>query len=143
MIDALRAMIRRFEGLRLNPYRCPAGVWTCGYGHTGPDVRADSPPITMRLAEAMLAEDAFGAAIAAGKASPVLWGDDARHAAIADFIFNLGATRYKASTLKKRVDAEDWDAAAAEIRRWVWGGGRRLPGLVKRREAEAALLLLH
>ena len=138
MIDKLKDMIRRFEGLRLNPYQCPAGVWTVGFGHT----RGVKPgvKITHRLAEAMLAEDAFDAAIAAGKASPVLWGDDARHAAIADFIFNLGATRYKASTLKKRVDAEDWDAAAAEIRRWVFGGGKRLPGLVKRREAEARLL---
>lgn len=137
---ALPDLIRRFEGLRLKPYRCPAGVPTCGYGHTGPDVRMDSPSVTRALAELWLEEDAERACRAALALSPSLAGQDDRLAAIADFIFNLGAGRYKASTLRRRVAADDWAGAADQLSRWVWGGGRKLPGLVVRREAEAKLL---
>lgn len=140
--DALLALIRQFEGLRLKPYRCPAGVPTIGYGHTGPDVRMDMAPITIPQAEALLRKDAEVFYRAAGKLSPVLWLEGgAKHSAIADFCFNLGTTRYKASTLRRRVDAGDWHGAAEELQKWVWGGGRKLPGLVARRAAEAALLI--
>jgi lysozyme len=61
-------------------------------------------------------------------------------AAITDFAFNLGLTRLKASTLRRRLRAGDLAGAAAELRKWVRGGGRVLAGLVLRREAEAALL---
>jgi lysozyme len=61
-------------------------------------------------------------------------------AAITDFSFNLGLTRLKQSTLRKRLLVGDLDAAADELRKWVRGGGRILPGLVQRREAEALLL---
>lgn len=77
---------------------------------------------------------------AAGNLSPVLWFDEDKHSAIADFCFNLGTTRYKASTLKRRVDAGDWQGAAEELQKWVWGGGKKLPGLVARRAAEVELL---
>ena len=139
--EALQALIRKFEGLRLKPYRCPAGVPTIGYGHTGPDVSMDMKPISEPVAEAMMQQDAATFHRAAGKLSPRLWleGDD-KHAAIADFCFNLGTTRYKASTLKRRVDAGDWQGAAEELQKWVWGGGKKLPGLVARRKAEANLL---
>lgn len=70
--------------------------------------------------------------------SPGLHGD--RLVAIADFVFNLGPTRYASSTLRRRMNEADWPGARHEIRRWVFGGGRKLPGLVIRREAEAALL---
>lgn len=133
-------LIRRFEGLRLRPYLCPAGVPTIGYGHTGPDVRIDSPRITKALAEAWLEEDAARACAMAIRISPALAIDGARLAAIADFVYNLGSGRYKASTLRRRVDAGDWDDAAEQLGRWVWGGGRKLPGLVTRRAAEAVLL---
>lgn len=77
---------------------------------------------------------------AAGNLSPVLWFAEDKHAAIADFCFNLGTSRYKASTLKRRVDAGDWEGAADELAKWVWGGGKKLPGLVARRAAEVELL---
>lgn len=140
MLELLYALIRKFEGLRLKPYRCPAGVATVGYGHTGPDVTMASPPITADEAEALMVKDADTYARAAAKISPVLLADSARHSAIADFCFNLGTTRYKASTLKRRVDAQDWEGAAEELGKWVWGGGKRLPGLVARRAAEAKLV---
>lgn len=138
--EALPPLIRRFEGLRLRPYLCPAGVPTIGYGHTGPEVRMDSPAITRSLAEAWLLEDAERACRAALALSPALAGQDDRLAAVADFIFNLGAGRYKASTLRRRIAEGDWPEAAEQLGRWVWGGGRRLPGLVARREAERRLI---
>lgn len=133
-------MIRRFEGLRLTPYLCSAGVPTIGYGHTGPEVRIGGPRITRSLAETFLFEDASLALRMAIKLSPCLVLHPQRAAAVADFIFNLGDTRYRASTLRRRVNELEWGDAADEIRRWVWGGGKRLPGLVKRRAAEAVLL---
>jgi lysozyme len=64
-----------------------------------------------------------------------------RLAAIVDFTFNLGAGRLQASTLRRQINQRDWPAAASELSRWVYGGGKVLPGLVTRREAEAAWLL--
>ena len=63
-----------------------------------------------------------------------------RLAAIVDFTFNLGAGRLQTSTLRRRINQRDWTSAASELRRWVYGGGKVLPGLVARREAEAALI---
>lgn len=63
-----------------------------------------------------------------------------RLAAIVDFTFNLGAGRLQTSTLRRRVNQRDWAEAARELRRWVHGGGKVLPGLVARREAEVQLL---
>lgn len=65
---------------------------------------------------------------------------EGRLAAIVDFTFNLGAGRLQASTLRRRINQLDWAAAGKELRRWVYGGGKALPGLVARREVEAALL---
>ena len=140
-MESLYALIRRFEGLRLKPYRCPAGIPTVGYGHTGPEVTMQSPPITPAIAETIMQQDAAAFLAASAKLSPVLLLHQNKHAAIADFCFNLGTTRYKASTLRRKVNAEDWGAAGDEVRKWVYGGGRKLPGLVLRREAERTLLL--
>lgn len=138
--DLLLSLIRKFEGLRLKVYRCPAGVPTIGYGHTGKEVHMAMPPITREVAEEMLQQDAAVFVMAASVQSPVLWFDEAKQAAIADFCFNLGISRYKISTLKRRVNAGDWDGAQEELQKWVWGGGKKLPGLVLRRQAEARLL---
>lgn len=130
-------LCRRFEGLSLIPYLCPAGKWTIGYGHTGPDVTARSKPITKLFAETLLLEDATIATRSALRLSPVLAQHAGALAAIADFVFNLGAGRYAGSTLRRRVNARDWHGAHKEIRKWVYGGGKKLPGLILRREAEA------
>ena len=63
-----------------------------------------------------------------------------RLAAIVDFTFNLGAGRLQTSTLRRCINAGNWDRVPQELRRWVRGGGRVLPGLVRRREAEVALI---
>ena len=66
---------------------------------------------------------------------------EGRLAAIVDFTFNLGAGRLQTSTLRRRINQRDWLSAGQELRRWVYGGGRVLPGLVTRREAEVSLLI--
>lgn len=131
------SLIRRFEGCRLHAYQCPAGVWTIGWGATGAGI---GPGVTWSQAQAddRMAQDAAMFAIASDRLCPGL--DDDQLSAVADFAYNLGLGRLKASTFRKRVLARDWPGARTELRKWTRGGGRVLPGLVARREAEAALL---
>lgn len=136
----LYELIRRFEGLRLKAYLCPAGVWTLGYGSTGSDIKPGMT-WTKERAEERMQQDAQRFAGAAIKLCPVLpQHGERKTAAIADFAYNLGATRLAGSTLRRKVNAQDWPAAQAELRKWVFAGGKKLPGLVLRREAEAQLL---
>ena len=93
---------------------------------------------TQEYANARLAQDAERFAAGTRALCPGLSGD--RLAAIADFAYNLGLGRLKASTLRRRLNEGDMEGAKVELRKWVNGGGRKLPGLVLRREAEAALL---
>ena len=140
-------LAKRFEGFhrtpnvdpdRAYPYVCPAGFWTIGYGHL---CAADHPPITRGQAESYLATDLETALKATLRYCPVLATvSDNRLAAIVDFTFNLGAGRLQTSTLRRRVNLEDWTGAAYELSKWVHGGGKVLPGLVIRRQAEVALL---
>ncbi|MFV8605055.1 lysozyme [Ralstonia pseudosolanacearum] len=140
-------LAKRFEGFhrvaradptRAHPYVCPAGYWTIGYGHLCDPTH---PTITQAQAEAYLAADLVTALNATLRCCPVLaTGPEAKLAAIVDFTFNLGAGRLQTSTLRRRINQRDWVAAASELRRWVYGGGKVLPGLLARREAEVALL---
>lgn len=151
MIEVPQAAVdlaKRFEGFhrvpksdpgRAHPYVCPAGFWTIGYGHLCDPTH---PPISEDEAEACLARDLVIALDATLRFCPVLATEsEGRLAAIVDFTFNLGAGRLQTSTLRRRVNQQDWTAAVTELRRWVYGGGRVLPGLVSRRETEAALIL--
>ena len=151
MIEMPQAAIdlaKRFEGFERKvkhgieitavPYICPAGFWTIGYGHL---CDSKHPPITEAEAEVYLACDLQTALAATLRYCPVLATEpEGRLAAIVDFTFNLGAGRLQASTLRRRINQRDWASAAQELRRWVCGGGKVLPGLVARREVEAALL---
>ena len=148
MPQAAIDLAKRFEGLcwvpksdpvRAYPYVCPAGFWTIGYGHL---CEPTHPPITEAEAEVYLARDLQTALAATLHYCPVLAAEpEGRLAAIVDFTFNLGAGRLQTSTLRRRVNQQDWTAAAQELRRWVYGGGKVLPGLVTRREAEVSFLL--
>lgn len=142
-------LAKRFEGFERRvkrgieitavPYICPAGFWTIGYGHL---CDSKHPPITETEAEVYLARDLQSALAATLRYCPVLTTEpEERLAAIMDFTFNLGAGRLQTSTLRRRVNQRDWAAAAAELRRWVYGGGKVLPGLVARRHAEGSLLV--
>ena len=140
-------LAKRFEGFcrvpksdpgRAYPYVCPAGFWTIGYGHL---CDAKHLPITMEEGEAYLTADMEYALRATLRFCPVLATEpEGRLAAIADFTFNLGAGRLQTSTLRRRINQTDWAGAALELRKWVHGGGRALPGLVARRQAEISLL---
>jgi len=93
-------------------------------------------------AEVYLADDLMTALTATLRYCPVLATEsDSRLAGIVDFTFNLGSGRLQTSTLRRRINQRDWSQAAHELGRWVYGGGKILPGLVKRREAEALRLL--
>ncbi len=143
-IDAAAELCRRFEGLRTRPYLCPAGVPTIGYGSTryadGRRVQMSDPAITADAAEALLAltlrRDYLPAVL---RLCPVLTGHPMRLAAITDWAYNLGAGNLESSTLRRVINAGDWGAVPAQLRRWVNAGGKRLAGLVARREAEIAV----
>ena len=143
-VEIAAALCRRFEGLHLRPYLCPAGVPTIGYGATyyedGTRVTLSDPPISRQRAEELLGwhiENVYRPAVL--KLCP---GADTpeRLAALIDFAFNLGVGNLRASTLRKRVNAKRWDDVRTELMRWTKAGGRELRGLVKRREAECALI---
>ncbi|GJQ55609.1 MAG: lysozyme [Rhodocyclaceae bacterium] len=152
MIEVPKAAIdlaKRFEGFERSvkrgieitaiPYICPAGFWTIGYGHL---CDPKHPPITEAEAEVYLAHDLQTALAATLRYCPVLATEpEGRLAAIVDFTFNLGAGRLQVSTLRRRINQRDWQQATRELRRWIYGGGRPLPGLISRRNHEAALLL--
>ena len=131
--------VPKFDPERLaHPYICPAGYWTIGFGHL---CDPKHPPITEAQAEDYLSRDLITAFSATLRFCPVLaTGPESRLAAIVDFTFNLGAGRLQTSTLRRRINQQDWLGAAQELQRWVYGGGKVLPGLVARRRAEAALM---
>ena len=139
-------LIKRFEGCHkvkkdglVYPYLCPARVPTQGWGTVVKSM--DVPPITVQQAESWMQDEALKKLEAVLNASPILRAESAaRQAAIASFAYNCGVGAYKSSTMKKRIDAGKWDEAAEQMLKWVWGGGRKLPGLILRRSVEAALL---
>jgi lysozyme len=136
----LIALIKKSESCRLSAYRCPAGVWTCGWGSTGADVTA-ATRWTQAQADARLAADMMRFVADALRLSPGLAKQTSgRLAAIADFCYNAGSHAYEGSTLRRKVDAGDWAGAKAELAKWIHAKGEVLPGLVKRRAAEAVLL---
>jgi lysozyme len=131
-------LARHFEGFSSKPYICPAGFWTIGHGHL---CKPDHPPITKAQAEAYLIADLNLALRSVLRLCPVMATESSgRLAAIVDFTFNLGAGRLHTSTLRRCINSGNWDRVPHELRRWVRGGGRVLPGLVRRREAEVALI---
>ncbi len=144
-VEVAAALCRPFEGLRLKPYICPAGYPTIGYGTVfksdGSKVTMDHPPITKETAEEWLLHELRHNYIAGVlKASPRLITNPQVLGAMGDFAYNLGVARYRSSTLRRRIDEQDWDGAQAELMKWVRGGGKVLPGLVRRRKAECAYL---
>lgn len=138
------ALARRFEGFYSKPYLCPAGVPTIGYGATfyenGQRVKLTDPAVSREQAETLLLWHVRNVYLpAVMRLCPSV-----RHAglmaALIDFAFNLGAGNLRISTLRKKVNAGEWEALAAEFRKWNKAGGKVLRGLVLRCEARVALL---
>ncbi|PKN07655.1 MAG: muraminidase [Deltaproteobacteria bacterium HGW-Deltaproteobacteria-8] len=127
------------EELRLEAYRCPAGVWTIGWGHTGPDVY---PGMVITEALAILFKQAdlerFESAVEDALEVPVTGN---QFSALVSFAFNVGDEAFRGSTLLNKLNTGDINGAAAEFKRWVHSKGRLQPGLVTRRAAERELFL--
>lgn len=132
-------LIKRHEGLRLKAYRCPAGVWTIGHGHTKGVKRG------MQIAEVhadqFLREDVIIAERAVNQLVSVPL-SQGQFDALVSFVFNLGANAFSRSTLLKKLNEGDCYLAAEEFERWVYASGRKLAGLVARREDEKELFLI-
>ena len=144
-IQVARDLCLVFEGCYLKPYLCPANVPTVGIGSTfyenGTRVSLADPAISRQRAMALLEWELNHCLPKVRRLCPALkdWGDQAT-GAILDFSFNCGTGALQSSTLRKRINADDLDGAKTELMRWIRGGGKVLPGLVKRRAAEIALL---
>lgn len=132
-------LIKSFEGLRLKTYRCAAGVLTVGYGHTGPDVHPNTH-ITLQEAEALLKGDLDQFEAGVEKAVGPNTTDN-QFAALVSLAYNIGLGAFLRSTVLRQHRAGNYKLAAASFLMWVKGGGRTLPGLVRRRAAERALYL--
>ena len=131
-------LIKKFEGCVLKAYKCPAGVWTIGYGHTA-GVK-EGQTITKKEAEDLLKHDLITFETHVSNLITVAINQN-QFDALVSFCYNLGPGNLKSSTLLKLINAKNFNGAAEQFDRWVYTGGKKLNGLVKRRAAEKALFL--
>ena len=133
------SLIKQFEGCRLKAYLCPAGIWTCGYGSTGPDV-GPGTVWTQRQAEDRLASDlkTFIDGVAAKLTVPAT---PNQHAAMASLAYNIGLGNFGKSSVLRLHNQSDQKGAADAFLMWTKAGGKELLGLVRRRDAERSLYL--
>jgi len=133
------ALIKKFEGCRLNAYQCSAGVWTIGFGTTKGVKKGAT--CTQDEAEALLADDLFKFEKIIHKQVNVPLKQH-QFDALVSWVYNLGGGNLSESTLLVRIN-DDTDSSRADIpyqiKRWNRAGGKVLDGLVRRREAEALL----
>ena len=126
----------------IEPYYDPVGLPTIGYGHLLSRVAwaplDQFPAVTVSQAEALLRSDLMKAAGAVMRMVQVKLNAN-QIAALIDFVFNAGAGNFEISTLRRVINRGDFAAVPAQLMRWVYAKGLKLPGLVKRRKAEAAL----
>lgn len=161
-------LMHRYEGCRNKPYLCPAHIWTIGYGHVlyqeqirlpmlrPPGKTKDDIPMIRRempLAiedfriwskdeiEELFANDVASFELGVLRLVPGCAGRQGSFDALVSFAFNAGLGNLQRSTIRMRANRGDWEGAADAFRMWTKGGGRVLPGLVKRREAERSLFL--
>ena len=131
------ALTKSFEGLRLEAYQDSVGVWTVGYGHTGPGV-AEGMTVTDAEAEALLLADLADAVRCVNRKVTAAI-SQGQFDAMVDFCFNAGRGNFLQSTLLRKVNSGDFAGAAAQFGLWVHAGGEVVPGLVRRRQAEAEM----
>ena len=134
------SLIKSFEGLRLKAYKCPAGVWTIGYGHTGKDVKPGMI-ITEEQAEEYLRQDLERFEKGVDDLVEVDINEN-QYSALVSLAYNIGLGNFKKSTLLKLINKgnqNELEAVHSQFKRWVWAGSQILPGLQRRREAEFKL----
>ncbi|MBB5074456.1 lysozyme, partial [Bartonella callosciuri] len=135
------ALIKQWEGLRLNAYKDAIGVWTIGYGHTnsaGKPFVHKGMTITEPQAEELLCQDLQQFENAVEQAVIVSLTEE-QFAALVSFCYNVGIKAFCKSTLLKKLNNGDYEAVPAELQKWTKAGGKRLQGLVHRRAAETGL----
>ena len=138
------ALIKQFEGFSAKPYLCPAGVPTIGYGATyypdGKKVTLRDKPVTEADATAMLRSMLvqYENGVSRYVQVPITQG---QFDALVSFAYNLGLAALKGSTLLRLVNERNYVGAAAQFSRWNKAGGKVLPGLTRRREAERKLFV--
>lgn len=156
--------MHRYEGFRSRPYLCPAHIWTIGYGHVLyqdqirlPVVRVEGYTGMLRKEYPLKPEDnrvwtkeeidqlfrrdvtTFERGVL--RLVPTVVGRQGSFDALVSFSFNAGLGNLQKSQMRMRANRKDWEGAAESFRQWTKGGGKVLPGLVKRREAEIALFM--
>ena len=156
-------LMHRYEGFRNKPYLCPAHIWTIGYGHVlyqeqiRLPVVSDNPNVVIRKKFSLRQGDnrvwtkteideLFRADVATFERGvlrlvPGVVGRQGSFDALVSISYNFGLGNLQRSTIRMRANRGDWEGAADAFRAWTKGGGKVLPGLVKRREAEIALFL--
>lgn len=132
-------LIKNFEGCRLEAYKCPAGIWTIGYGHTGSTVH-QGLKITPKEADSLLKTDLIVHCNNVTKLVKVPLNQN-QFDALVSLEYNIGYGNFSTSTLLRLLNSKDYNGAAEQFAVWRKGGGKILPGLVKRRQAEKVLFL--
>ena len=161
-------LMHRFEGFRDRPYLCPAHIWTIGYGHVlyqeqirlplvrpAGKTQADIPMIRkemplkledFRVWSKQEIDELFRADVAVFERGvlrlvPSVVGRQGSFDALVSFAYNAGLGNLQRSTIRMKANRGDWEGAAEAFMAWTKGGGKVLPGLVRRRQAEIALFL--
>lgn len=157
-------LMHQFEGCRNKPYLCPAHIWTIGYGHVlyqeqirlpmartdkpAPMIRKEMPlrPEDSRVWSKQEIEDLFAVDVASFERGvlrliPGVVGRQGAFDAMVSFAFNAGLGNLQRSTIRMKANRGEWEEAAEAFMQWTKGGGKELPGLVRRRKAERALFL--
>lgn len=163
--DVGAAVMHKYEGFRTRPYLCPAHIWTIGYGHVLyqeqirlPMVRVPEKEVPMIRKEfplrpeddrvwtkdeinALFDRDVATFERGVLRLAPAVAGRQGGFDACVSFAFNAGLGNFQRSTIRMKANRQEWAAAAEAFMQWTKGGGRELPGLVKRRREERALFL--
>jgi lysozyme len=163
--EAGATLMHQYEGYRTKPYLCPAHIWTIGYGHVLyqdqirlPVVRVegkntamirkemplkpeDNRVWTKEEIEKLFADDVASFERGVLRLAPVVLDRQGAFDACVSFSFNAGLGNFQRSTIRMKTNRREWEAAADAFMQWTRGGGKELPGLVKRRKAEKALFL--
>ena len=158
-------LMHKYEGFRSRPYLCPAHIWTIGYGHVlyqeqirlpvvrvegkeTPMIRKEFPlkPEDNRVwtkteIDELVRTDVGTFERGVLRLVPGVVGRQGSFDALVSISYNFGLGNLQRSTIRMRANRGDWAGAAEAFRVWTKGGGKVLPGLVKRREAEIALFL--
>ena len=129
-------LIKRFEGFSAKVYICPSGYPTIGFGHVVKPYEDFSAGIDEAQAEELLRQDAQIAERAVLRLINVPL-TDGQFDALVSFTYNLGGGALQRSTLRRKINREEHADVPEQFMRWVWAGGRRMKGLVRRREAES------